>query len=561
MSRSEAFASGSKPWDFSAGEVKPGGPVRETAMSDSEVVSAAAKRMPKTATTGVRNMDKLKTDKERSIDAKWRDPEEVANRKAVLKMTPGGASGGGMLIQHEMASDAGYPRGYTPERQREVLSAMSVTSDDIRQVGHKAALRMNTRVYPPTQDMADEARLRVKHPGMDDVIDMDNQRAKAHQAVEDAAAAHVPGKEHVMVSDERMRIGPMEMEELAKALPKTSKKRDTPARAKKFSEMTGKARTVEAIARSTVPAADLQAMKETQLHRANSGIGADEWTEHVPATIGRVLNAPKTHAMIKLNEVPDSSDTLGWVGGYDLGHGPVHMSRASEPKTEQRDETRIVRDAEGNAVRDEHGFTKMEKTGKKVRISTARTTYTSLDNAENQMFYPIPKGTPKEIVQRRREKQSRVTQTLIHELGHASAEANKGGWSEATGSFAQTNTDIPAYSETGGQNPYRAPDAPGATNATRGGAGVKEATAENYADRHWRPDPRFKVEGRKSNYDSRYHTRYGSKDGANPQFRATYAANRIDMSDYGKPKQDLPTAVREALDQVISENQAKRAQG
>lgn len=550
-----------KQWDFSSGEVKPGGPVRETAMSDAEVLSAVSKRSPKTAVTGVRNMESVKTDKERSVDAKWRDPAELAGRETILKMTPGGASGGGALIQRKMGDDEGYPRGYNPARQREVVSAMSVTSDDIRRVGHRAAAaipatltseikkkegRINDFPNSMTAEQDSEQLEKLKS------VDVDTERVKAHQAVEDAAAAHVPGKEHVLVSDARERIGPMEMEELGKALPKTSKKRDTPARAKKFSEMTGKARTVEAIARSTVPAEHLQTMKESQLDRATSGslqssLGMDNWSEQVPATLGRVMNAPKTHAMIKLNETPDSKSTLGWVEGSRLGEGPVNISRHPEPKTKLVDNYRTVRDANGDIVRNELGATQQEKTGTQRRVATARTSYTSLDNAETQMFYPIPKGTPKDISQRRREKQSRVTQTLIHELGHAAEEANKGGW---TGTFKKPNTDIPEYGETGGQNPYRAPDAMGSESVSTdwvARSGVIEATAENYADKHWRPDPRFKVEGRSSNYDSRYNNRYGSKNGANTKWRKTYAANRIDMTPAPSKLEKLTEEQKQAL--------------
>jgi len=510
-----------------------------------------------------------------------------------------------------LTENEGYPRGYNPARQREVISALSVTADDIRKYGHRAAGHMRDTMsdvvdvprvggYPgemTTTGLArDSSRLarssKFVRPIPKDVenhqrgiaravsglesttytlganetseeakarrteyygkeiegheasiaelrgVDQDVELGKAHQAVEDAAAAHVPGKEHLLIDDPRQRLGPMEMEELGKALPKTSKKRDTAARKVKFSEMTNKARTVEAIARSTVPVEDLQTIKDAQLTRAadwrtpaydGSGAWSDphaeSWVSHVPATLGRVLNAPKTHAMVKLN-VPEKAGTLGWVNGPDIGSGPVHISRASEPKTKVVPPP--VTDANGRTTGS------IYPVGSRILTSWRGG---DVNNAERQMFYPIPKGTPKAIADRRRDKASRVTETLIHELGHASRQAN---------------TDLDKTNTPTDNNPYRAPQASGGSlmpwneNERRGISGVMEAVAENYTDAHWRPDPRFPGVSQKhtSNYDSRYNARFGKKNGANAAWRRTYSQNRIDITP-PPPKSRLEELIKE----------------
>jgi len=512
-----------------------------------------------------------------------------------------------------LTENEGYPRGYNPARQREVISALSVTADDIRKYGHRAAGHMRDTLsevhdvprvggYPGemttaglarddaafgrsrkfvrsisndvssaekarNQSISSAATMALRRPneseeehaeraprsadfynkqiGEHDAriaelrgVDQDVELGKAHQAVEDAAAAHVPGKEHLLISDARERLGPMEMEELGKALPKTSKKRDTAARKVKFSEMTGKARTVEAIARSTVPVEDLQGIKDAQLTRAADGRNnyvdkngywsepfRDSWVSHVPSTLRRVLDAPKRHAMINLNAKPKGNE-LGRVAGPDIGAGPVNISRFSEPKTQVAKPP--VTDANGRT------------TGSIYPVGTRYTTAwnaPSVNNAERQMFYPIPKGTPKAIADRRRQKASAVTETLIHELGHASPRAN----------------DNPTENNVApNENPYRARGAEGqktyltSENDVLKLSGLMEAVAENYQTAHWRPDTRFLPASTRasSNYDSRYNDKYGAKNGANPTWRRTYANNRIDMTP---PKSQLPKSRLEEL--------------
>jgi len=465
-----------------------------------------------------------------------------------------------------LTDNEGYPRGFNPARQREVISALSVNADDIRKFGHRAVEDMR-QVHNPTDNVGslsatkfrrqkiastesqitsnekilarpegtissvradEEGKYREKVAAANEqlrTMDHDDVIAKSAQQVEDAAASHPsPSMRTVLVKDERKKLGPMEMEELKKSLPPTKKKRDKASRYVTHAKETSKARAVEAIARSTVPAEDLQGMKEAQIERGQ--IDITKWQEHVPTVLRNVVNTGRyTGNVVKLN-MPQSSGTLGWVEHNDLGKGPVNITRHSEPTT------RVVQPP----TTDENGRTtgSLHPVGSRVAIPTWRGSL-SVNNAERQLFYPIPKGTPKKIAQRRREASSRVSETLIHELGHASADANA--------NISQINPTVGVASDA---NPYRPSGAPGAAHGYSS-SGVMEAVAENYTDRHWRPDPRFFGPTRhSSNYDHRYNTRYGRKNGANPDFRKTYAANRIDMTSIGK-NEALTEDVKAAL--------------